>query len=156
MEIMAGKKMAGKKRTLSFSNDTTAELWKSFMPRRKEIHNNTGPALYSINVYSNDFFTPFHPGREFQKWAAVEVTDVDNLPAGIEFFILPAGLYAVFLHKGSDRDTSTFEYIFTSWLPHSGYVLDNRPHVEKLGEKYKNGDPASEEEIWIPVRPAEH
>jgi len=30
--------------------------------------------------------------------------------------------------------------------------LDNRPHFEVLGEKYKNGDPESEEEIWIPVK----
>jgi AraC family transcriptional regulator len=45
-----------------------------------------------------------------------------------------------------------FTYIFTRWLPASGYQLDNRPHFEILGDKYKNNDPESEEEIWIPVR----
>jgi AraC family transcriptional regulator len=30
--------------------------------------------------------------------------------------------------------------------------LDNRPHFEILGEKYKQGSPDSEEEIWIPVK----
>jgi AraC family transcriptional regulator len=31
--------------------------------------------------------------------------------------------------------------------------LDQRPHVEVMGEKYKNNDPDSEEEIWIPIKP---
>lgn len=33
------------------------------------------------------------------------------------------------------------------------YEIDFRPHFEILGEKYKNNDPGSEEEVWIPVRP---
>lgn len=48
---------------------------------------------------------------------------------------------------------SIFQYIFGTWLPASGYYLDNRPHFEILGHKYKNNDPDSEEEIWIPVKP---
>jgi AraC family transcriptional regulator len=39
------------------------------------------------------------------------------------------------------------------WLPDSGFELDNRPHFAVMGEKYKRDDDASEEEIWIPVRP---
>ena len=66
---------------------------------------------------------------------------------------MPGGLYAVFFYKGSSSDTKIFQYIFTNWLPDSGYTLDNRPHFEILGENYKNGDPGSEEEIWIPVKP---
>jgi AraC family transcriptional regulator len=37
-------------------------------------------------------------------------------------------------------------------LPASGYELDDRPHFEILGERYKNNDPDSEEELWFPVR----
>ena len=33
------------------------------------------------------------------------------------------------------------------------YTLDDRPHFEILGEKYKNQDPDSEEELWIPIKP---
>jgi AraC family transcriptional regulator len=32
------------------------------------------------------------------------------------------------------------------------YELDDRPHFEILGDKYKNNDPNSEEEIWIPIK----
>jgi len=38
-------------------------------------------------------------------------------------------------------------YIFSDWLPKSDYELDEKPHFEILGEKYKNDDPNSEEEI---------
>jgi hypothetical protein len=29
-------------------------------------------------------------------------------------------------------------------------ILDNRPRFDLLREKYKNGDPYAEEEIWVP------
>ncbi|MFM9945765.1 MAG: GyrI-like domain-containing protein, partial [Bacteroidia bacterium] len=43
--------------------------------------------------------------------------------------------------------------IYGTWIPNSEYNLDNRPHFEILGEKYKNNHPDSEEEIWIPIKP---
>ena len=45
-----------------------------------------------------------------------------------------------------------FQYIFGTWLPTSIYTIDNLPHFEILGKKYKNNDPTSEEEIWIPIK----
>ena len=89
---------------------------------------------------------------EFEKWAAVEVSDFSNVPDGMKTFLLKGGLYAIFVHKGSSTDNSTFDFIYSTWLPNSDYILDNRPHFEILGKKYRNNDPSSEEEIWIPVR----
>jgi AraC family transcriptional regulator len=74
----------------------------------------------------------------------------------MESFTLKGGLYAVFLHKGAaSTGQKTFQYIFEMWLPNSGYLLDNRPHFEILGAKYKNEDPNSEEEVWIPIKQKE-
>jgi AraC family transcriptional regulator len=70
----------------------------------------------------------------------------------MEMFILQGGLYAVFDYKGLNTDNSIFQYILGIWLPVSDYVLDNRPHFEVLCDKYKNNDPISEEEIWIPIK----
>ncbi len=61
-------------------------------------------------------------------------------------------VYAVFDYKGLNTDDSIFRYIFGTWLPNSDYDLDDRPHFEVLGKKYRNNDPASEEEIWIPIK----
>lgn len=122
------------------------------MPRRKEIDNAVGTDLISMQVYNGvlqaDKLGPHHT---FDKWAAIEVTDHDNIPVGMEPFTIPEGLYAVFHYKGASTDTSIFQYIFSTWLPSSPYRLDDRPHFEVLGKKYKNNDPSSEEDIWIPI-----
>jgi len=140
--------------TMSFANNKTFELWSGFMPRRKEITNASGSDLYSLQQYDSSFdFTSFDLQAPFEKWAAVEVSGFDVLPQGMEALIVPAGLYAVFIHKGPASDAAkTFGYIFGTWLPASDYALDQRPHFEILGEKYKNNAPDSEEEVWIPIK----
>ncbi|MFL5729753.1 MAG: GyrI-like domain-containing protein [Cytophagaceae bacterium] len=153
LESIAEKKLIGKHLPMSLANNKTAELWKSFMLQRKEIKNNLNQDLISMQVYDKDYFANFSPAKEFVKWAAAEVSDFNAVPAGMETFTLPGGLYVVFLHKGpASAGPQVFGYIFGTWLPASGYVLDHRPHFEVLGEKYKNDEPDSEEEIWIPVR----
>lgn len=151
IENLREKKLIGKRMKMSLADDKTFQLWHSFMPRRKEITGNLNSELISMQVYKGDF-KPGDFDQEFEKWAAVEVSDFATIPDGMETFILPAGLYAVFNYKGSNTDPRIFKYIFGEWLPRSEYLLDNRPHFEILGEKYKTGDPDSEEEIWIPVK----
>jgi AraC family transcriptional regulator len=153
IEILNEKKLVGKSVKMSFANNKTAELWRSFMPRRREITNNVTVELISLQIYKPSHFEKFDPNNEFTKWALVEVTDFNNVPAEMETFLLIGGLYAVFHYKGSSSDMSIFQYIFTNWLPNSDYLLDDRPNFEVLGEKYKNEDPNSEEEIWIPIKP---
>lgn len=124
------------------------------MPLRKEIHNARSQQLFSLQLYPSNFFNHFNPNARFEKWAAMEVADYENVPIGLETFNLAGGLYAVFLYIGlSSAASETFQYIYSKWLPDSEYSLDDRPHFELLGEKYKNNDPGSEEEIWIPIKP---
>lgn len=152
IKTLKEKKLAGNHIVMSLANNKTGELWKSFMPRRREITNALNGDLISMAIYKPNHFADFKPTNEFEKWAAVEVSDFDNVPNGMEKFTLTGGLYAVFDYKGSSTDVSIFQYIFTTWLPQSGYLLDSRPHFEVLGDKYKNASPDSEEEIWIPIK----
>jgi len=152
IERLNEKKLVGKRLTMSLTDNKTGELWKNFMPRRKEITNSLTSDVISMAVYKPTHFANFKPTNEFEKWATVEVADFDNVPNEMETFVLPGGLYAVFDYKGLSNDPSIFQHIFGTWLPSSDYVLDDRPHFEMLGEKYKNNDPNSEEEIWIPIR----
>ena len=153
IEIINEKKLVGKHLSMSFANYKVGELWQAFMPRRKEITNNVSGDLISMVIYKENHFAEFKPTNEFERWAAVEVSDFDTVPNEMKTFVLPGGRYAVFLHKGDSTEfTKFFQYILETWLPGSEYVLDNRPHFEILGDNYKNNDPDSEEEIWIPVR----
>lgn len=151
---MPAKNLIGMHLAMSMANNKTTELWRGFMPRRKEIANAVGTDLFSMQVYPAGYnFEVFDHHATFEKWAAIEVSDVDTIPDGMEYFTLQAGLYAVFLHRGpASEGERTFRYIFETWLPASGYQLDNRPHFELLGAKYKNNQPDSEEEIWIPIK----
>ncbi len=151
IELLSEKKLIGQRLPMSFANNRTPELWRSFMSRRKEVQNTVGTDLFSLQNYENiNPFENFNPEALFEKWASVEVTDFNNIPERMEIFTLTGGLYAVFDYKGNSP--AIFQYIFHTWLPNSGYELDKRPHFEVLGEKYKNNDPNSEEEIWIPIQ----
>ncbi len=152
IETLHDKKLIGVSLTISLANNKTGEIWKSFMPRRREISNNLSNDLISMAIYPPNHFADFKPTNEFEKWAAVEVADLERVPDGMKTFVLKGGLYAVFDYKGSSTDMRIFQYIFGTWIPNSDYLLDDRPHFEILGEKYKNADPISEEEIWIPVK----
>lgn len=152
IQTLAEKKLIGIRVEMSISNNLTGKLWKSFMLNRKKIVNPISSELISMQVYKPSHFMNFNSQNEFEKWATTEVSDFNKIPSGMESFCLETGLYAVFNYKGLSSDTHIFQYIFTSWLPNSKYALDNRPHFEILGKNYKNNDPNSEEEIWIPIK----
>jgi AraC family transcriptional regulator len=154
IEFLTEKKLIGLSSNMSLAQNKTDELWKSFMPRRNEIKNRASPVFISMQVYDPFFdFKNFSPNASFEKWAAVEVMDFNAIPQGMKAYILKEGMHAVFIHKGdASMAEKTFRFIFETWLPQSEYILDNRPHFEILGAKYKNNHPDSEEEVWIPIK----
>lgn len=153
IETLKEKKLIGKYIEMSFAENNTFQLWSSFMPKRKSIENTVNSNLYSLEVFPENHFDNFNPNDRFQKWAAVEVSDFDNIPSEMETLLIPTGLYAVFIHKGLQTDGhKTYHSIFAEWLPNSEYKVDNRPHFAVMDEKYKKDDPNSEEEIWIPIK----
>lgn len=156
IEQLPEKKLIGKSMRMSLAQNRTHLLWRSFMQERTQIPAVVSTDLYSIQVYDGiQYFESFDPTTPFTKWAATEVSDLSSIPIGFDAFILKSGLYAVFLHQGTPAEfPRTFQYILSTWLPNSGYDLDDRPHFELLGEKYRNNDPSSEEEVWIPIRKA--
>lgn len=127
IETLEEKKLIGKRITMSLSSNKTAELWQSFTPRRKEIHNIIGADLYSMQKYDASFFSAFNPNTKSEKWAAVTVADFNQIPDEMAPIVLAGGLYAVFVHKGDMTTASkTFQDIFGTWLPNAEYILDDR------------------------------
>lgn len=151
LKTFPATKFIGKNLSFSYADYRVFELWSSFMPRRKEIENAIGSNLYNIQVNPENF--DFQPNTLFVKWAAVEVSSFGNIPNEMEALEIESGLYAVFQYRGDQQGVASFfNSIYMEWLPNSEYELENRPQFEILGEKYKNNDPNSEEEIWIPVK----
>jgi len=111
---LAEIKLIGKRVKTSFATNKTKVLWQSFMPKRTEIKNNIGSKLYAVEIYNETpFFKNFNPTKEFEKWAAVQVSDFEVVPNKMEALKIPNGLYAVFLYKGKASEASkTYHYIF--------------------------------------------
>ena len=122
-------------------------LWKQFMPKKHEISNSINHEFIALQDYTN----PNDLEKAFDIWAAVEVSDSEAIPQGMQTYTIPFGQYAVFLHKGMNAG-ATYQKIMTEWLPTSGYTIDNRPHFQVMGEKYKNGSPDSEEDFYVPIK----
>lgn len=138
---------------MSMSEDQTYKLFSTFMPRKKEIKSMTND-VYAIQVYDKEStFEDFGPKTIYTKWAAVEVNAEVQVPEAMEEFSIPSGKYAVFTHKGTIADffQKTNPFIYGQWLPKSGYSLADRPHFQVMGEKYLGDNPASEEEVWVPI-----
>ncbi len=151
IRTFSGVNLIGMSQTMTFADDSTFLLWSTFMPRRNEIQNKIDAKLYNVVFYPEGF--NFSPDIPFVKWATVAVNPVPEIASGMQSLFIPEGLYAVFVYKGKNTEANSFfKYIFADWLPSSDYTLDNRPHFEILGEKFKHGNADSEEEVWIPIR----
>ncbi|MDG4715701.1 GyrI-like domain-containing protein [Winogradskyella marincola] len=141
------KKVVGmQSKMLMHQYENIIKLWKSFMPKKHELKNTINQELIAIQDYP-DFG---NLETSYNIWACAEVSDFINIPDSMQPFTISEGLYAVFLHKGMDAG-KTYQRIMTEWLPNSGYNIDDRPHFQVMGDKYKNGSPDSEEDFYIPV-----
>jgi AraC family transcriptional regulator len=147
------KTLIGKKTRMSMANNQTQTLWQSFMPHLRSIKHIVSSGLYAMQIYDQVFtIETINPQTEFEHWAAIEVSYVEDLPDNFSTHLLEGGKYAVFIHKGLPQDfPKTLQYIFQQWLPQSEFQLDHREHFQLMGEKYKNNDPTSEEEVWVPI-----
>jgi len=145
-----GALLCGASEAMSLGTFTPWTLWPRVMKRLSQIGNRTSPDLISLRNFNGiPVFGP-EANPPFTYWGGVEVVAANK---GFEHLDIPAGTYAVFHYKGLSSDSTIWRYIYSQWLPNSEWELDDRPHFERLGAKYKNNDPNSEEEIFIPVRP---
>lgn len=133
-------------------SEKTRALAQSFMPRRHEVSFRIGKHVFSIQNYGKGYVSS-GLNSEFEKWVGVEVQNTNNLPLGMQPFIIKSGMYAVFSFIGSVSDfPKSRAYIFQEWLPSSKYKLDQKAHFEILSEDYSKDLQHIEEEIWIPIQ----
>ena len=151
IEETSEKFFVGMSKEMSMTDNQTFLLFSTFMPRRKEISNSKSQDVYDLITYPKGYFLTFDPTAYFKKHVLIEVSDLENIPEGMESFILPKGKYAVFTFKGYVPNQANFEYIFSTWLPNSDFQLDDRPHFDILSEKIQQKSNDAYQEIWIPV-----
>lgn len=142
--------VVGMKVETKMSENKIPDLWQRFLPRINEIKYRTNTyETYGISEYSENYVDEMST-----YWAGVPVYQIDEIPAGMEVKTVPASQYVVVTHKGKlDSMGNAFDYIYTTWLNKSGYVLAESDGFELYGGKFQGLDnEESETDIYIAVK----
>ena len=83
-----------------------------------------------MQVYPLTFdFTFNHTAYEIDKWAALEVVNFDDVPQGMETFMLEGGLYAVFDYQGLSTAQEYFNTFLGSGLRSPKIIAWKTDHI---------------------------
>jgi len=97
---------------------------------------------------------------EFSYVIGVEVTDFKNVPKEMFRGNVPRATYAVFTSPPADMKDEgfskaiqdTWDYIFSSWFPKSGYEFDDKVKVDfELYDERAQGEHGIQADIYVPV-----
>ena len=127
-------------------------LWEEFSRRAGEVSNRLGKSMYGI-IYGRPESERSHP-HELQYIAAVAASRADKIPDGMVSRTIPAGKFAVFLHRGPIQNIGDTCYqIYRVWLPQSSWQHSEIADVEVYDERFCPEGDESEMEYWISVTP---
>lgn len=128
-------------------------LWQRFAQCKDDIPNQHprgrcfGICEYTQAIHSTTYDMPF------SEVIGVEVTSFEKVPTNLVKKIIPAGKYAVFIHKGPIHSIDkTYAYIWGTWALLTNEVLSERDDFELYDERFLAPDHAlSQIAIYIPI-----
>lgn len=93
------------------------------------------------------------PPGEFEYVAGLVVNKVEDIPESFVVREVPGHKYAVFTHVGSlGTLKETYDYIYHTWLPQSGYELAGNIDFEYYDQDFKDFAPDSRFYIYLPIK----
>jgi len=118
-------------------------LWDQFVPRMGEIPYQAQEHA-SYGLMDNFDFAQ----SKLDYMAGNPVEQVDELPAGMTRWDVPANTYAVFAATLATIP-QTFDFIYNTWPPTSDYQQVAGPYFERYGEDFSPANPVLS--IYIPI-----
>jgi len=95
----------------------------------------------------------YKPGVGFDYLCGVEVGNTAGLPKDFSQVRLPAGRYAVFIHrKHVSAIPETLDAIWKKWLPNSGLQAADSPCFERYTKEFNPQTGMGGTEIWIALK----
>lgn len=143
---LVGLRYFGKNEKMEISH-----LWERFNQRMRELGglaNETGDAAIGLCI------TPENEPIDgaFEYVAGFLVTEAEDVPEDFVVRHVPEYTYAVFAHKGDLPSLpKTYEYIFETWLPQSGYKLAAKIDFEYYDADFKDFASDSVFYIYLPI-----
>jgi AraC family transcriptional regulator len=127
-------------------------LWGEFLERAAGIPDRVGQATYGV-LFARPAGQRSHQD-ELEYIAAVAVSSTSRVPAGMVARTIPAGTFAVFLHRGPIKNIAdTCRAIYRDWLPSSPYEHSGLADIELYDHRFCADSDESEMEYWISIRP---
>lgn len=79
---------------------------------------------------------------------------LEGLPSELDHVRIPSGIrYAIFRHhQHVARVSTTWNSIFSDWLPRSGYQAADAPSFERYGPEFDGRTGEGGLEIWGPLQ----
>lgn len=130
-------------------NNEIPQLWGKFGPHMHEVNHVVHPGV-AYGVLDNLDETT----GEFDYMAACEVSGLSDRVNGMCMKVIPAQTYAVFPCTMATL-RQTYDMIYGSWMPTSGYRHADGPELELYNERFDPMDVNSEMYVYIPVEPKE-
>jgi predicted transcriptional regulator YdeE/DNA-binding transcriptional MerR regulator len=143
---LVGLRYFGKNENMEISHH-----WERFNQRMRELGglpNETGDAAIGLCITPED--EPIDGAFEYV--AGLPVTKAEDVPEDFVVRHVPEHTYAVFAHKGDLPSLpKTYEYIYETWLPQSGYRLADKIDFEYYDADFKDFAPESIFYIYVPI-----
>ncbi|MCI0375982.1 MAG: GyrI-like domain-containing protein [Gemmataceae bacterium] len=125
-------------------------LWDKFIKRASEVPDRIGDAMFGV-IYGRPKKERSHP-HQLQFIAGVSVSSAAAIPSGMVARTVPAGKFAVFVHRGPIKTIGdTVREAYRVWLPQSGYEHAEMADVELYDRRFRVDGADSEMEYWISV-----
>jgi len=122
-----------------------AQMWDVFNARAKEIVNADFSECYGVCGMPDE--------NGFEYVACTMIKAEAQPPAGMVARHVPTNTYAVFPHYGALNGLGkTYDYIYQTWLPQSGYELAGEYDMEMYNDEFKFGKDDSVMYILVPVK----
>ena len=119
--------------------------WERFVPQIGKVPGRIGQVSYGV-------CWKVSPERGFEYLSGVEVKDATKLPAEFTTVRLPAGEYAVFMHRAHvSAIGNTIDKIWKDWMPQAGLNIATSPCFERYTEEFNPQTGMGGMEIWIPL-----
>jgi len=102
-------------------------------------------------------FPDYCENGDFLYFVGVEVKERHNIPAGYDVYTIPKAVFAVFTTLPGDEENlptagkDTWQYIFSEWLPNSGYEIDSRGFAFELYDERSMGNTENVFDIYLPI-----
>jgi AraC family transcriptional regulator len=129
-------------------NQEIKDMWGEFNKKCNLIQNvkENSPCLGVCSMIPGE-------KEKFEYVAGLMVSKTDPIPEGFVSRELKPQKYAVFTHKGSlETLKDTYNFIYATWLPNSGYECAETPDFEWYDDRFKDFAPDSEFDIYVPIK----